>query len=182
MARNVKTATGSKPGPESDWDGGSAPEGLPPANSSVENSDGAEATGGPAELGVAPQASVESLVPTLESMAVDVLNGLYPDGLTDNYVTAMKDAERLEATPVKTKLEANIRGLVVRILRAHSHALQQGLPQVSQGADDLVNAPGLKNVHAERIALRARGDRDIAALLEMNEVLQARIDKLQAGR
>jgi uncharacterized phage infection (PIP) family protein YhgE len=101
--------------------------------------------------------------------------------LADNLRDALAQLQQVEALPERTAKEERIKQVRLAKIRKRVHQLQQGLPQISTGADQLV--PSLQNQAAilkrQRLELLAREHPEVRELLEAHQKLTEEIAKFR---
>jgi hypothetical protein len=101
--------------------------------------------------------------------------------LADNLKDALAQLQRAEALPERTAREEKIKQVRLTKVRRRVYELQQGLPQISILADELV--PSLQNQAAilkrQRLELLAREHPEVRELLEAHQKLTEEVAKLR---
>lgn len=86
--------------------------------------------------------------------------------------------KEIEGIPASTNIEIKIKKVCVERVKRHCFDIQQGLPLVKMGANELAKEPGLNSasIQDERLELAGRNDPDIKHLLEKIEALKTKKD------
>ena len=97
----------------------------------------------------------------------------------DNVKLAYELLQRFRDTPAKTKLENRIKAACIERVEKHCRDIQNGVPIVTIGADEIANHPSFNNasIQAQRVEMRSRGDLDIKDLLAENASLKQQLEQ-----